>query len=726
MHASAPDDIRYDVFISYAREDGRAYAERLDHDLRARGFTTWRDTRNIDQYQDFSAEIEMAIRASRFVATCITPSIEHKPNSFVRREIIYADAKNKPIIPLIFPDATPITLVNHLTWLPFYAETQRSALDYDRGLMALAARLQGEPTPEAQRATDDSHRAYLEALYDQIVYFLNQTVFSLITLRGESAPDAVEGGVIKEAPRVLPMSFFAMAGIDEPEPAKPDDQIIRFENFNDAFEHYNGRVLLLGDPGAGKTTTLFAFARDRVVARLDDPSLPLPVLAPIVGWDAEKQTPIVDWLAESVPALGRDTLVQHIEAGRVLLMLDGLDELGGERVIMEKDPETGQERVKERYDPRKRFIDAIGKIHESPKNAAAITCRVKDYTAIGEKLPLDGAITLQPLDDEQMRDYLREMPDLWEALKADDALRDIARTPLLLSLFTFAYRDQGEAAAKLRDLKDSPGDLRDAIFEQYVRRRYEHEARKPYADMQFTLEDIYRRLGKIAANNIVWNREANVLSKSHLEETLDMIKTETFLELTTYLNLIAPTKRETWHFIHLLLRDYFAFNYSLATLAGNNETDRLHVVRVLARISDPRATKILLTILNDDDVNVRVLAANALLSIGEPAVELLLAGLCGTESRIRYFAAYILGSLKDTRAIEPLIATLHDPEDRVRFYAVHALGNFKDTRVIQSLITALDDIERNMSFRAAEALTRIGTPEALAAVEEWRAQQNRK
>ena len=37
MHASAPDDIRYDVFISYAREDGRAYAERLAYSRRRRG-----------------------------------------------------------------------------------------------------------------------------------------------------------------------------------------------------------------------------------------------------------------------------------------------------------------------------------------------------------------------------------------------------------------------------------------------------------------------------------------------------------------------------------------------------------------------------------------------------------------------------------------------------------------------------------------------------------------
>ena len=108
------------IFISYARADGREYAERLDNDLQAAGYTTWRDTRSIDEYQDFSAEIEMGIKAAKCVVTCITPSIDDNPFSFVRREILYADSIGKPIIPCVFPNAIVSLLVNHLTWLPFF------------------------------------------------------------------------------------------------------------------------------------------------------------------------------------------------------------------------------------------------------------------------------------------------------------------------------------------------------------------------------------------------------------------------------------------------------------------------------------------------------------------------------------------------------------------------------------------------------------------------------
>lgn len=96
----------HDIFISYARRDGLAYAERLERDLKATGVTTWRDKRNLDPDEDFTAELEVAIRQSKRVVCCITPDVERR-DSFVRREIGYALAVNKPVVPLIFEGAIP-------------------------------------------------------------------------------------------------------------------------------------------------------------------------------------------------------------------------------------------------------------------------------------------------------------------------------------------------------------------------------------------------------------------------------------------------------------------------------------------------------------------------------------------------------------------------------------------------------------------------------------------
>ena len=78
----------------------------------------------------------------------------------------------------------------------------------------------------------------------------------------------------------------------------------------------------------------------------------------------------------------------------------------------------------------------------------------------------------------------------------------VARTPLLLGLFAFAYRDVPDQARRLTHL--DRGELRDAIFSQYIERSYQHEAQRYYvvgSDPPQTLETIKRVLGFVAINN---------------------------------------------------------------------------------------------------------------------------------------------------------------------------------------------------------------------------------
>ena len=72
----------HQVFISYARRDGSQLAARLDRDLQAVGYSTWRDVRSIDPYQDFSGEIEAGIRSAELVVVCITPSVESRSTHY--------------------------------------------------------------------------------------------------------------------------------------------------------------------------------------------------------------------------------------------------------------------------------------------------------------------------------------------------------------------------------------------------------------------------------------------------------------------------------------------------------------------------------------------------------------------------------------------------------------------------------------------------------------------
>jgi hypothetical protein len=83
-----------------------------------------------------------------------------------------------------------------------------------------------------------------------------------------------------------------------------------------------------------------------------------------------------------------------------------------------------------------------------------ITSRIDEYTQIKSQLTaLNGAITLQPLSDAQLVDYLTDYPDLLSKIRSDEGLNAIARTPLLLSIMTFTYKDLPDELRQLENLQ---------------------------------------------------------------------------------------------------------------------------------------------------------------------------------------------------------------------------------------------------------------------------------
>jgi len=655
------------IFISYARQDGLSFAERLEGDLQQAGRQVWRDKRNLDPHQDFTAELEKAIEAASHVAVCLTPDTK-RDNSFVRREIAYALACQKPIIPLVMVAniIPPIHIVN-LTRIDFHQQSWTQAFD------ELLARLE-LPINRYEAATppDDPFRHYLNRRYQEIIAYLDTTVFSLIALHAQSATGQVQPQEIR---RNLPVGFTGLSV--KPTKMQADEQPRMFDTFADAFDHYNGRVLLLGEPGAGKTTTLMAFARDAIARRLSDPTQPLPLLAPISTWDANQRPSLAEWLA-AMADLDVEKVRQLIVDGRVLLLLDALDELGNER----QDPET-----KERFDPRLRFISLV-----PADNRVLISCRVKDYAELGTKLTLNGAITLQPLDDAQLAEYLHDHPDLWEAVQSDDGLRDMARTPLLLSLFAFAYQGMGEKAHELRNFKHSPGDLRDVVIQTYIEQRYEREHAKPNVELPFTFTKLKEILGRVALENVGRSFDTeNVLKLADFAWLFNDGQAEAFVDFACFLNLLSPIGDELYRFMHLLIRDFFAYETACYLLDSEFDPTRIYAINVLRKINDERS------------------------------VDRLIAKLKDPYWRVRFQSAIVLGELQSPKSVEALLLILnHDDNIDVQAMAALALGKIGDQRAVDSLINLLSNTDIDLLFNIIRALERIGTPKALTAVEEWR------
>lgn len=138
---------------------------------------------------------------------------------------------------------------------------------------------------------------------------------------------------------------------------------------------------------------------------------------------------------------------------------------------------------------------------------------------------------------------------------------------------------------------------------------------------------------------------------------------------------------------------------------------RREAVITLGEMGDERCVEPLIKAIRDGDHQVRDAAIEALAMVGSPAVEPLIRLLRDWD--VRKFAITALGKIKDERVLEPLIAQLRN--DEFMEYATEALVELGEPAV-ERLIAALDDKEENTRKQAVIALGRIKARSAIDAL----------
>jgi hypothetical protein len=256
---------------------------------------------------------------------------------------------------------------------------------------------------------------------------------------------------------------FSRSGVTGAQPLPPGTSIVQ------AYDEAAGGLLVLGEPGAGKTTLLLDLASELLTRAAEDPAHPVPVILNLSSW-ASKKPVLAAWLIDqlqlvySVPArLGQAWLEQD----HWLLLLDGLDEV-------EESAHAA-------------CIEAINTYRGAHFVPLVVCARSRAYLAQEARLALPSAVEVQPLQEQQVFDYLKRvgkpMEAVHAALHSHPILRQLISTPLMLSVVTLTYRDKAvEDLPKLGTATEQ----QQQIFERYVERVLAQQATKGHFTPQQT------------------------------------------------------------------------------------------------------------------------------------------------------------------------------------------------------------------------------------------------
>ena len=345
----------------------------------------------------------------------------------------------------------------------------------------------------------------------------------------------------------------------------------RLEDITVATERHK-TLVLLGEPGSGKTTVLHKLALDAARQRLTTGQGPLPLYLPLADYrDHASPHAYVDAVWRQVRGGGLGDLLR---SGQMLLLCDALNEM----------PSADARDYRAKVGAWRRFVD------EWPRNQAVFTCRSRDYS---EPMGMH-QVEIERLDDARVHEFVAKylQPPLaqeaWVRL-AGSPLLELVRNPYYLCMLTYILSRDGEWPEN-----------RATLFDGFARTLLGRERQRHHPDwpgertLSAGLSVLAYRVQALGEGTRLPRSRAAGMIPSRLPGPQGMVEVspEAILRLGLAATLLdaesAPGAEERVRFYHHQLQEYFAAHEMVSRYQAGEALGALWTVPRLARkMPDP-------------------------------------------------------------------------------------------------------------------------------------------